>query len=778
MTMRYCVLAALWMLAAASADGGEWVVTSRDFTEPSFPWQAPSKAHRLDGPLRIVGCAGEYEPVTFTVHPPADAGETRLTVTGPEGWRFDPFWVKCLQRERLGVAAFINDLPGLPGKWKSVSPELLIPFARERPTLTAGLGQRFYVDCPIPSDAAPGTYRATLRLLAGGREALALPLEVRVLPFALAAAPSTYWMWRLTWSPIDRPENLACLRDIAAHGYTGLARKMGASFDVGFEGDAIRVRPGTMPAFARALRETGLAPRFADDQIAGRILRAVAKHLDLPVKDVPRELPTLADAILAEKQRRAGRAAAEASLNAGGSSPARPGPALKGDADAADLAALRAAAEREAAETHARIRPLAVEGFRQVKAICKDLGVTLHVFPVDEPCGTPWQRRWTAYAAGLARRAGLETWSTRNNWDWQANLDHGAAGAMINAMYRPPALAEVACPGVPAFDPLPWIGAHRQAPKYHFRGCIDDVRIYHRALTRDEVLAQHRTPAPGPAAHFPCDGPPDNAALVGGPAFVPGRVGKALKLNGVDQHLVPAGEGPADLSDGWAISLWYRGRGSLFGKGYDIYQQQGRIRYTTTKVKRVWADYEGHESDRFWCHLTVSFDPGAGVLRAYCADAELRRWHRENIRWNYVQVRSFPPWNPRYKTGVMSWWYATHGALDNVTTFCYDWNASYLYVVYPAGGERFANDGVWHRTLGWEACREGIDDARYLQTLLEALRMRGGLGEAEALRRVERLLEPVRGSYRGIAGVREAFGGYPAMRQRVINEILKLRKAP
>ncbi len=532
-----------------------------------------------------------------------------------------------------------------------------------------------------------------------------------------------------------------------------------------------------MPAFAEALQETGLSPSFADDGIATQLLGAIAKHLNLPIQKAPEELPTLEEAIFTKLKRERGAAEAQENLETLGLEDEAGGDLTLEDRPKVDPdAALRREAARQAAALQAKVRPLAVEGFRQVKAICEKLGLEPRVFPIDEPCGTPWQRRWTTYAAGLAKEAGLPTWSTRNNWDWDANLDEGAAGGMINAMYREPELTELPYEGALAIPALPWIGAFRDGEDYHFRGLIDEVRIYNRALTADEVRQQHATPAPSPLVYLPCDGPGEGARVVGNPGFVAGRVGRAVELDGKAQHLEPeAAPVPVDLSAGWTISLWYKGTGCLFGKGYDFYQQRGMVRYSTTGQDKVWARYGGHMSDRFWCHLTFSFDPASQTIRAFCEDSELRRWHRENVRWNYVQVRSFPPKNPRFKTGIMSWWYANHGALNQVTTFCYDWNASHLYVVYPKGGDRFKNGGVWYRTLGWEGCREGIDDARYLQTLVETLETRRGLTREAAVREVERLLAPVDGTYGSIDRVVETFGGYRECRERVIAAILACR---
>jgi len=757
------------------------LVTTGDVTWVVDPAAPPELANRLNGPLRVVGCAGEYEPVAFTLYVDTVAPAVTVAVTGFDGWQCELFWVQPVTAVVPAEPATTPELPAPdaepegqvvpPAPPARSSPAVLLrPCAEDAPALAPGLGQRVVLDCRIPATQPPGTTRGSVELRSGERLLVALPLEVTVLPFALAKAPSDYWLWRLTWSPIDLPGNLACLRDIAAHGFTGLTRKCGASFTVGFEADgAIRVRPGTMPALAQALRETGLTPSFADDGVGTQILTAIAHQLKLPVSRVGEELPTLERSLFVKLKREHGEREARRRLEA----PADPAPELDlAEPVATDPdAALRAEAARQASALQARIRPLAVDGLRQAKAIADDLGLALRVFPVDEPCGTPWRRRWTTYLGGLAREAGLPTWSTRNNWDWEANLDEGAAGGMIDAMYRLPALAEAAYEGELAFPARPWIGGFRDGAAYHFAGLIDEVRIYDRALTAEEILRQHEQPAADPALYLPCDGPDAAARLIGKPRFVPGRVGQAVQLDGVAQHLVPLAKPPADPRQGWSISLWYRGSGCLFGQGYAFYHQGGLVRYTTTAQDKAWFRFGGHQSERFWCHLTLSFDPATRTVRAYCEDSELRRWHREQVRWNYLQVRAAAPEWARYELGVMAWWYASHGALSQITAFCYDLNLN-TCLVYPQGGDR--NSGVWYRTLGWEACREGIDDARYLQTLVQAFEAKRGLTRDQAVRQVEALLAPVDGSYAGQQQLVATFGSCHALRQRVIEELLKL----
>ena len=759
-----CAMVFSSALAAQALAGPAIAVTSQDWVTPVFPWQAPRKEYLLRGPLRIVACAGEYEPATFTLHNMGDREwpnvEVRVTdLRSGKGHHlpasvFRVFAVTCLKRTMLNGAAFINESPGIPKEWKNQSPELLVPLSDTKPTLKPGLCQRFYLNCRVPDLTRAGVYRGDVCVFSGAMRLAAIRLEVEVLPFRLANAPARYWMWRLTWSPIDRPENVACLRDIREHGYTGLARTCGAAFEFRIDGkDRVHVDAASYRAFARVLRETGLALQVADDHVAASLLRAAAEHVGLRRRDVRRDLPDLAS----------------------------------------ELGPQRAEAYQK------RIRPLAVQGLRQVKTIAEILGLTLFVFPIDEPCGTPWKRAWTRYAASLAKEAGLTVWSTRNDWDWDADIDIAAAGAMINGMYHDPKLVAQRYEGELALNPLPLVGAFRDGAKYHFRGVIDEVRIYNRAPTPEEMLRQHREPArDGLIAWYSFDnglrqrksangaeefvvpdesGHGHDAVVAGAPQFEDGKVGRALRLNGRDQHLASSRPAAAiDVSRGWSISLWYRGRGPLFGSGYAFYHEGSQLFYSTTLRQRVGLRLDAHFSARFWCHLTLSVDPASHTIRAYCEDRALRAWHRHNIRWNYMQVRSMPPWAGRYQTGVMAWFYATHGALKNITTFCYDWNATHLYVVYPKNGDRFKNGGVWYPTFGWEACREGIDDARYIQTLVETLQRAKGLNEKQAVDEAARVIAPLTGSYDDISKIMKAFGEYAALRKRIIRAIMKCQQ--
>jgi Concanavalin A-like lectin/glucanases superfamily len=118
-------------------------------------------------------------------------------------------------------------------------------------------------------------------------------------------------------------------------------------------------------------------------------------------------------------------------------------------------------------------------------------------------------------------------------------------------------------------DPL-WIGGNRPYGE-HFDGVIDEVRIYDRALTRQEIqddMEMRVTPAPGLVAAYAFDAGSGNTAAdssgqgndgeIRGPTWAPGRHGKGLRFNGGASVVMVPASASLNLTGAMTLSAWVR----------------------------------------------------------------------------------------------------------------------------------------------------------------------------------------------------------------------------
>ena len=100
-------------------------------------------------------------------------------------------------------------------------------------------------------------------------------------------------------------------------------------------------------------------------------------------------------------------------------------------------------------------------------------------------------------------------------------------------------------------------------PRPQFVGEIDDVRIYDRVLSDEDVRAHFKEPGAsccgGPLAHWPMEDSladatagRNDAGAVGKVGFAPGRVGKAMSLATAGRAIVRCGEGLSQTQQLWS----------------------------------------------------------------------------------------------------------------------------------------------------------------------------------------------------------------------------------
>ena len=195
---------------------------------------------RLSNQLRIVAAQGEFEPASFVIAPKADVARLELkpsALTGagsqiPVGavdikvvktwYQGGTAWYSYFgdsNRRELVPELLLNDETlvrvdrqkkenylrvGNEYQWISYPGEkaekffnyLTEPVSDSKTLqpvrLTKGENKQIWVTVKVPENTPAGIYRGPIQLLADGRPAGAVNLEVRVLPFALPA-PKTYY---------------------------------------------------------------------------------------------------------------------------------------------------------------------------------------------------------------------------------------------------------------------------------------------------------------------------------------------------------------------------------------------------------------------------------------------------------------------------------------------------------------------------------------------------------------------------------------------------------
>ncbi|MCE5270754.1 hypothetical protein LLH00_05665 [bacterium] len=133
-------------------------------------------------------------------------------------------------RPRLYQARFAATR--LEGSWsREFGPRArLLERPRLKP-LPAGEARFFWIDVPVPENAAPGVYESAVLLKAPGHAALSVPLRIEVLPVTVPALwpdslPKVGFYY---YPPLDNPQQMELqLRDMAAHGFTSLS--LGGAF--------------------------------------------------------------------------------------------------------------------------------------------------------------------------------------------------------------------------------------------------------------------------------------------------------------------------------------------------------------------------------------------------------------------------------------------------------------------------------------------------------------------------------------------------------------------
>ena len=113
-----------------------------------------------------------------------------------------------------------------------------------------------------------------------------------------------------------------------------------------------------------------------------------------------------------------------------------------------------------------------------------------------------------------------------------------------------------------------WLGDHIPTSGYNFNGLIDEVRIYNRALSADEIRYHYNRG--DPVAHYEFEGNANdstdnnNDGTVTGATYVTGKYGQALSFDGIDDYVTVPDDSTLDIDSAITLESWAKDPASSY----------------------------------------------------------------------------------------------------------------------------------------------------------------------------------------------------------------------
>jgi hypothetical protein len=175
-----------------------YVVFARDLAAPILPGSGPQRGERVTS-LVVAATPGEMEPISFAVHPLANLGTVRVTVSdlAASAGRIPATAID------VAVVRYVERVSDPKDYAYEVQPG---PIQAHDPSVQRGTTVRWWLRLSVPADAGPGAYSGTIRIQPSSGESLDIPLTVQVLPVRLAATPITAGLYHFdrTYWYVDR----------------------------------------------------------------------------------------------------------------------------------------------------------------------------------------------------------------------------------------------------------------------------------------------------------------------------------------------------------------------------------------------------------------------------------------------------------------------------------------------------------------------------------------------------------------------------------------------
>ena len=217
-----------------------FVIYAKPWTTTIWPNTVPRR-EEFRPALTAFACAGEYEPLTFTVMPLKDLDAVTVEVSdlrGPDGNAVTAadIEVRYVRYEYARIRYNRHEHYALVPN--------LLPLLRSPKTLKASENFRVWLTVHVPSGTPAGTYRGSAFLTVGQGAAAETPIALRVLPIELRRDPAvtygTYYRHALQWL-VQAPDDFSRewwtrklhndLKSMAEHGLETYIANIAASRD-------------------------------------------------------------------------------------------------------------------------------------------------------------------------------------------------------------------------------------------------------------------------------------------------------------------------------------------------------------------------------------------------------------------------------------------------------------------------------------------------------------------------------------------------------------------
>ncbi|MBN2475284.1 MAG: hypothetical protein JXB62_11785 [Pirellulales bacterium] len=161
------------LASRAERDRG-FLLFSRDWMNDVYYNDRPLPGERVQE-LSGAAFAGELEPVTVSLLPLKDLGQTSLTASRLQGPGQASIPAEAME---VGSLPYRVSRVTMEGSVYTISPRLIVPGHSAR--IPEGVTRRFWLTVKVPADAAPGVYRGVVRIVTtlGGEQAVPLVFTV------------------------------------------------------------------------------------------------------------------------------------------------------------------------------------------------------------------------------------------------------------------------------------------------------------------------------------------------------------------------------------------------------------------------------------------------------------------------------------------------------------------------------------------------------------------------------------------------------------------------